>query len=385
MRDITRLNIKNIDSYGYYKDKNKKRLFRLSDEEIIEIRRYHNNKLIAQNRLKMTTPTYKVNVYNEDKLKKRVRLKKDKKRRRITKRWLKRNARALIIRGLLGVVLASGVFGAVKGINGVIKNHNKQDIEYQTEVSTEEVAMYDTYEEETESSYVNEYNEEVQNRIVLIKHYCDIYGVDYNIVYNLLVNMTNNFSSDDYYEGRIPGIRCKGVAVQATSEEELLIYAIRNIKQSPEDFNLDRNKLYVDTGYKADSNYFEQIRYYAQLFGVDECLIAAIVQSETGFDSPLFNEYNNPAGLRLADGWWKFGNKTEGFIELCLEIIKDYRKAGYSTEDVSEDIIVAIGNIHAPLSDNNYYWVGNVTANYYKYKENYVDYFGEQNNNNISL
>ena len=378
MRDITKLDIKYIDDNGHYANYGERQFLRLTDEEIIEIRRYHHNRLIAKNRVRTKEVTNKVEVYGEDTLKKKVRLHKDKKKKRITKRWLKRNARALIIRGMLGVTLVGGVIGGAKGIGALVGD--KEDTTIQTTaVDNEPVSDKEDLDDQL-ISYEDLLDQEKRQRIVMIKKYCDIFQVDYNTTYSLLANLTDNFTSDDFYEGRIPGIKCKGIDVQAKSEEELIIYAIRNIKQKPEAFNLTTDELYIDNGYTSGNDYFNQIKYYSRIFGLDECLIAAIVNSETGFDSHLFNTINNPAGLRLDNDWWAFANKEEGFIELCLEIQKDYRKIECSPDEVSDDIIIAIGNIHAPLSDGNQYWVPNVISSYNKYKSNYESIFNDVEN-----
>ncbi len=377
MRDITKLDIKNIDDNGLYIDNSRGLFYRLTDKEIIEIRRYHRNRLIAKNRVRPKESQYKVYVYGEETLRKKARLHKTNKKRRITKRWLKRNAKALIIRGVLGVVLAAGIFGAYKGVSGLIGQKEEMGIESEAD-ETE-------YETESVEDMVAQVDEETEARDALIKKYCDIFQVDYDITHALLQSLTDNFTSDDYYEGRIPGIVCKGVQVQAQSEEELIILAIRNIKQKPESFNLNKETLYINNGYVSSSDYFGQIKYYSDIFGLDECLIAAIVQSETGFDSNLFNTINNPAGLRLNGEWWEFANKEEGIIELCLEVEKYYRKINCSPLDVNEAIIEAIGNIHAPKSDGNEFWVPNVRSNYYKYKNNYDEFFVRKDSNQMRI
>ena len=375
MRDITKLNIKYIDDNGRYTDYNKRLFLRLTDEEIIEIRRYNHNRLIAKNRVRTKMAGQKVNIYNEEILRKKVRLHSHKKKRRITKRWLKRNAKALVLRALVGVTIAGGVIGGIKGIN-TIKTNNR--FAYEANKTAGEDVDYD----EATISFEDILDRE-QQRDVMIRKYCNIFQIDYDITHDLLAKLTENFTSDDYFEGRIPGIYCKGAGVQADSEEELLIYAIRNIKQVPEQFHLSKEKLYIDNGYTSSNDYFGQIKYYADLFGINECLVAAIVQSETGFDSHLFNTINNPAGLKLNDDWWGFANKEEGFIELCLEIIKDYRIIGYPKDVVNEEVIRGIGSIHAPDEDNNEFWIPNVISNYNKYKNNYEEYFSTADKTNI--
>lgn len=385
MVDITKLNIRYVDDNGFYNDYDKNEYFRLNDKEIIELRRYHHNMLIAKNRVRVKDSSYKVNVYNKNITKKIRRFKKDNSRWRI-KRWLKRNAKPLTIRCALGVTLTTGLLFTAKG---VLNNSSSNEVLAAAITNDKKVAndLLPINNKGTllafEGEFVNDDKQEIKD---IIKKYCDIYNLNYDLVYELLVNMTDNFSSDDFYEGRIDGIRCKGEEVEADSNEELLIYAIRHIKQIPEDFDLSIDDLYEDSGYVDNSDYFAEIKYYSRIFGLDECLVAAIVQSETGFDSDLFNDYNNPAGLKASrDEWWNFDNKAQGFIELCLEIRKYYSQIGYSHFEVNDDIIALIGDKHAPLSDNNPYWVSNVISNYHMYQDDYSEYFSTDNDKNISL
>lgn len=385
MVDITKLNIRYVDDNGFYNDYDKNEYFRLNDKEIIELRRYHHNMLIAKNRVRVKDSSYKVNVYNKNITKKIRRFKKDNSRWRI-KRWLKRNAKPLTIRCALGVTLTTGLLFTAKG---VLNNSSSNEVLAAAITNDKKVAndLLPINNKGTllafEGEFVNDDKQEIKD---IIKKYCDIYNLNYDLVYEFLANMTDNFSSDDFYEGRIDGIRCKGEEVEADSNEELLIYAIRHIKQIPEDFDISIDDLYEDSGYVDNSDYFAEIKYYSRVFGLDECLVAAIVQSETGFDSDLFNDYNNPAGLKASrDEWWNFDNKAQGFIELCLEIRKYYSQIGYSHFEVNDDIIALIGDKHAPLSDNNPYWVSNVISNYHMYQDDYSEYFSTDNDKNISL
>jgi len=400
MIDITKLNIKYVNDNGFYSDYDKEDFFRLSDEEIIELRRYHNNRLIAKNRVRVKNTNFQVTVYNKDLVRRKKRLKKNKRKSRIIKRWIRRNGTTLIISVAIGVVLTAGLIFNAKGLtrkgstNIGLETSTSDDKRGKSSLPSNNKGTSLTFkgdvvnDEETFIGYEDEVvNDEEQEIKEIIRKYCDIYNVNYDIVYDWLVNMTDNFSSDDFYEGRIDGIRCKGADVEADSNEELLIYAIRHIKQLPEDFGLTKEDLYVDSNYVDSKDYFAEIKYYSRVFGLDECLIAAIVQSETGFDSDLFNNINNPACLRVSnDEWWAFDNKAQGFIELCLEIRKYYSKIGYSHFEVNDDIIALIGDEHAPKEDNNIYWLGNVLSNYHMYLEHYVEYFSiDSDSNKISL
>ena len=319
MVDITKLNIKYVDDNGFYSDYDKGFFLRLNDKEIIELRRYHNNRLIAKNRVRVKNTKFKVDIYNKNLVRRRARLKRNKGKRRIIKRWIRRNGTTLIISVTIGVVLTAGLIFNGKGlirkgsINIGLETSTSDDKKVKTSFPSNSKGTHLTFKGDvvnsegtliaSEDEVVNDEEQEIKE---IIRKYCDIYNVNYDIVYDLLVNMTDNFSSDDFYEGRIDGIRCKGADVEADSNEELLIYAIRHIKQLPEDFGLTKEDLYVDSNYVDSKDYFAEIKYYSRVFGLDECLVAAIVQSETGFDSDLFNNINNPAGLRASKDEWSY-------------------------------------------------------------------------------
>ncbi len=339
MIDITIIDIKRIDSNGHYTD-NKGKTILLKDQDILALRTLHNRSKIASNRCQAS---YKISIYNEDILKKKKNFKRDKKKGTITKRWLNKNAHNLILRGLFTICLAGGIIGSYKALSD---NHNK------------EIVLKDT----KEIVFNNTTNKEEKK---IIKKYCDIYQIDYNTTYELLVRLTNDFHD----KNNITGIK---FPTNITSEEELLLLAIRKIKKDPEHFSLSKERLYINNGYTSKDNYYEQIEYYSKILNLDECLIAAIVQVETGFDSETFNEYNNPANLKNKDDTIiSFANKEEGIIELCIEVINYYKIIGKNKELVNDDIITSIGI----ALDNNEYWAGNIIKYYRDIKDNYNKYF----------
>ena len=255
-------------------------------------------------------------------------------------------------------------------------NKNYNSINYVDNVDKQEdVVSFDYEVSEDEKDIVTE-EEGITSD--MIDKYCNIYHVRRNIIEYIIEKLTDNYTSSDYLENcHVNGISCKGNDISPNSYEELLIYIIRNIKQDPEKFGLTKEDIVINNGYESSDDYFDEIAYYSKLFGLDECFIAAIVNSETGFDSRLFNELNNPAGLRLSSGWWEFSTKEEGFIELCLEVIKYYNKIGVDRLDVSPEVIAKIRDIHAPLSDGNTYWLDNVVQSYTMYNNNYDNYFNK--------
>lgn len=224
---------------------------------------------------------------------------------------------------------------------------------------------------------------EEDERSQLIRHICDIYQVDYDIVYNKLIALTDDFTSEQYLNGYIPGVVCKGEEVVAQSEEELLIYAIRCMKQLPDLLSVPTNGLYIHNDYDSGTDYYAQIDKVASVLGLNRCLLYAIVQSECGFDSELFRSNNNPAGLKNSSGdWWNFSTKEEGFLELGLEVLKYYKWIGKDATQIDYETLSQIRDIHAPLSDGNEYWLPNVVDCLSYAQEHEQELFGTTMENN---
>lgn len=202
-----------------------------------------------------------------------------------------------------------------------------------------------------------------------IRSLCNIYQVNFDVVYNRLVELTDNFEGIDYCQnGHIANVTCKGVDVYTTDEEALLLYFVRCAKQLPDQLGFSSNVFQGVSPYDSGTDYASMIDKFCNILGSDRCLVYAIAQTETSWDSTLFREANNPAGLQLNGSWWRFDSKEEGFIELILEIKKYNAKGAYTIEE--------IGAIHAPTSDGNELWVPNVTSIYQYVKENESAIFG---------
>lgn len=195
----------------------------------------------------------------------------------------------------------------------------------------------------------------------MINTLCNIYHLNADKVYEIISQITNDFTSESYLNDlTIENVSCKGSGqLYCSSEEELLLYTVRTLKQAPERFGYSYEELQDTPDFESSTNYPEIIAHYSEVLGVDPCLIHGIIQAETGFDSQQWHEINNPAGLKNNGEWWVFDTKEEGIIELILEVLKYNRMGAYSIEEISR--------IHCPLSDPddtnkvNQYWVGNVT------------------------
>ena len=312
------------------------RTVQLTKEDIRYLRWYHHNPNIAYEvDVRISLQNYKI-AEDKNKYNKNCRTK-----RKIKNKGFKQK---LIVGSLLvTVIVGSCLYNNQYAVNKSVNEVENQVTYFSNEeyVSSEVNLDYETSREST------------------IKHLCDIYQVDFNKTYDKLRELTNDFNSRDYYNGCIKGVTCKGYDVVAASEEELLTYAIRAIKQVPERFGLDES-IHIHNGYSSGEDYFNQISNVCGVLGLDRNLMYAIVRTETGFNSELFNTINNPAGLIGVNGtdpWWVFENKEEGFLELGMELIKYYRSIGVDPMVVDSETIEKIGAIHAPVSDNNENWV----------------------------
>ena len=103
-----------------------------------------------------------------------------------------------------------------------------------------------------------EYAQQIE-RAEYIKTLCQIFQVDYQTTYTKLVEMTEDFTSDEYLAGRHPLVSCKGMEVDADSEEEFLVYAIRVIAQDPGRVQLTEDEVCINNGYDSGNDYVGMI------------------------------------------------------------------------------------------------------------------------------
>lgn len=208
-----------------------------------------------------------------------------------------------------------------------------------------------------EQAAIEEVDSLLQIRQDTIKHYCAIYSVSYEQVYAKIVLLTDNFSNENFVHYlTIDGVKCKSNQPYADNEEELFIYAVRAMAQTPSVFGFDES-LYVESTFISSVDYAAMIDYYAKIFQVDRRLAYAIIASETSFNSNHFLNNNNPAGIRLNDEFVIYDNLDRGMIEFYTELLKYHFKFGANT-------LEEIRDIHSPLTDGNIYWLPNVTSIY---------------------
>ncbi len=404
MKNIAKIDISKITRTGKYVDFENSEIFNLTAEEIIALRRYHKNPNIAidydfgQKREEKVSEV-RVKSREEESVPenglatKRYAVAKDRSNKYNhgykTKETPKIKFGYRVVIGSLIVILGVGM---IWNLNTQAAGNERNNetlppeepstsvsivIDEPTDpldgiVSTDETVI-PTAEPEDNLKYERE----------IINKYADIYHINRNVAFNKLAELTDNFADDDFLSNyHITGVTCKGQEVYGSSEEEILLYAIRAIKQLPEQFGIDIGSLYDNNEYHSSTDYCAQINSIAKVMGVDRCLLYAICRTECNFKSELFLTANNPAGLRNNGSWWKFDTIEEGFIETCAEIIKYYRMIGKPLSDVSYNTLAEVGAIHAPVSDGNELWLDTVWEIYNEAKENELSLFGEEKPNN---
>lgn len=179
----------------------------------------------------------------------------------------------------------------------------------------------------------------------VIRHYCNIYEVDFDKVYKYLAELTDNFSSNDYLNGTIPGITFKGEDATFSNVEALLLVAVRCCAQKNSEMGLND----IKTGIRYESSFTreQEIVYYSNVFGVDPSLTFGIINAEG-------NKTNNVGSIKINGKFASYENETMGIIEMIAEIYK-FVQRGLDTPEKMQPI-------YAPMSDGeiNGNWVGNV-------------------------
>lgn len=401
LEKIKHLDVTKINDRGYYFDMDNGNMFMLNDEQLQFAREFFGRPDLAPKRIQHT---------NTQKPKKKMKLDREGSNRNANRSIVLPN---LLVRALLvaGVVVYVGVGFVQMNIQAAPKDmgddisSSEVTIADSNQSSQQEIAI-DEWEKLLEipsirnlpwlgvksivpeqhpigSPYRNiEIGETIEKpekektddskkedyRTTFIRHMCDVFQVNFDVLYPQLVACTDNFTNSEYLNGRIANVTCKGRDVQADNEEALLIYFIRCAKQQPEKLGFD-DTIHIKNEYDSGTDYAAMISYYSSIFKTDRCLAYAITQTETGWGSELFMNANNPAGLRADGNWWHFDTKEEGFIELVLELQK-YALKGVTT-------IEGIGSSHAPVSDGNAGWVSTVTSIYDSVSAQQEEVFGD--------
>lgn len=391
LKVLNSLDIRKLNSDGRYVDVEIPLFFNLNYEQVKYLRELYNDNTIASNVKRPREDKERTEVRREVPRYKVTRNQKYNNGKHYTKGRVSFVPVTKIIVGVIVVSLSVGLL--VSHINDKNQDNQNGGIAYVQEYDDETKSSNLTVEEPVDNSeYVDiqiddgthevPEEQEIDVNGDLIREICNIYHVNYDVVYPFIKGISDNFSSQQYLNGTLNGVTCKGQEVCASSDRELLIYTVRTIKQLPQQIGISTEGLYGGD-YQSGSDFANQISKVATDLGINRCLMYAIVQSETSFNSDLFLNSNNPAGIKGVDGsWWVFDTKEEGFYELGMEILKYYRMIGIDPSIVNEDVISKIRDIHAPLSDGNQDWLPNVVSNYEYALMNEANLF---DNNNVEL
>ncbi|HAB66932.1 MAG TPA: hypothetical protein DCE23_06150 [Firmicutes bacterium] len=391
LKVLNSLDIRKLNSDGRYVDVEIPLFFNLNYEQVKYLRELYNDNTIASNVKRPREDKERTEVRREVPRYKVTRNQKYNNGKHYTKGRVSFVPVTKIIVGVIVVSLSVGLL--VSHINDKNQDNQNGGIAYVQEYDDETKSSNLTVEEPVDNSeYVDiqiddgthevPEEQEIDVNGDLIREICNIYHVNYDVVYPFIKGISDNFSSQQYLNGTLNGVTCKGQEVCASSDRELLIYTVRTIKQLPQQIGISTEGLYGGD-YQSGSDFANQISKVASDLGINRCLMYAIVQSETSFNSDLFINSNNPAGIKGIDGsWWVFDTKEEGFYELGMEILKYYRMIGIDPSVVNEDVISKIRDIHAPLSDGNQDWLPNVVSNYEYALMNEATLF---DNNNVEL
>ena len=375
---LKRINPNNINPNGRYIRRDREGtvvdMTTLSVEDIRFLRWYHNNPNIAFNvQVPTTNRRPSANVETNKPVNRQVRVSRDQKYNK-PKYRLKEPIRVV---GKYVIIFGLVVCIGVASLSAILSPNKGGD----TSPGGAYVTMTDNPGYTSGSDYMNsptapstpevedeEYVHQVE-RAEFIKILCNVFQVDYQTTYSKLVEMTDDFSDPEYLAGRHPLVSCKGMSIDADSEEEFLVYAVRVIAQDPGRVDLSSSEVCIDNGYDSGTNYVEMIAKWAKVLDVDPALVYGIMRAETGFSSELFMESHNPGGLKdgTGNGFWVFPNKEAGIIELMMEIVKYQYKGANTIEEMAK--------IHCPVNDPedteglNRNWVRNVTNGYEEGRE----------------
>lgn len=241
---------------------------------------------------------------------------------------------------------------------------------YESYMEERRIELEEQAKREAEEEKIRLEEERVQEEKAYTKLYCDIYGLDYEKVYQILSNITDDFKDEEYLSNYVIGdSMLKKRYIICDSKEMAFLIAIRNIYYDPSRYGYPNDDLRTGIEYISNLDYSHQISYVCNVVGIDAALSYAICESECSFNSPMFLNKNNPAGIKFDSGFATFPSKTAGFIEQSLVLLK-YKIDGLTT-------IESIGYRYAPVDDPaNSTWIPNVTSNYSKALANYDELFG---------
>lgn len=245
-----------------------------------------------------------------------------------------------------------------------------------TEALGESIEESSTEEISTEEKNVEVIDEVTQHRKEVINYYSGIYGINGDIAYQKIVELTNNFSSDEFNNGIIPGVMCKGSQVQSSSEDVLFITAIRHFAQIPSDFGLSWDDIRNNpSSYNDDKTYEECIALYGNVLGEGSNYLRDVAYgvfiAETGGNSNLLITQNNYGGIVGDGGFAAYSNKDQGAIEHLCNIKYYYFTNGMDTPGKMQEV-------YAPSYENDGAWWRSTVNEVMGYAENKLSVYDSE-------
>lgn len=386
MINIKKLDINKLCANGMYFDPDVPIMFKLTDEDIIAVRKEYGEHLCPDRIIE--EKKFEFNKTREDYKKYKLQRTKSKRRVLTPKEKfilaLKNSKYKLAAMGISVALISSAIIGFNPSkVNApeidAVPTHNVASNLDPTEIPVidSEALMEVQKTQEPEVSTEVEVDPEEQLRLEIeqerkeiIRNGCSVYGLNYDVVYNKICELTDNFSNDAFLNGSIPGVQCKGYDVVTKNEAELFYLACRHFSQIPSDFGLSMDDLSNNSEEYVDNKTYEEcIAYYGSVFGDKDLrnTCFGIFRAETGGDSDLLIYSNNYGGITSTSGGFaKYGNKDQGAIDLFSTVKYSYYSKGMTTPEAMQEI-------YAPSYENDGPWWIN-TVNDYKNRAN--DFLG---------
>ena len=356
--DYKRININKINRKGIYFDINNNIIFKLKPSQLREI-------AIYQSEIKdMVDP-----IYFKDVKSNRFKLQRDNKYNKGSKsKRTIHNIGPVVIIGSLIIVIGLTSISKLVAIGKESQTYSSESYS----LPEYEMTIPETSFTNISESNIEEYVEEIcvkeesaeeilaKYRKECIKNCCAIYAVNYDIVYDKIVELTDNFSNEDFLSGHIDGVTCKRQDIYSMDEELLFVCTVRAMSQLPNNFGINKDELLNNpVNYEFDGDYVKLLNYYSKLFGVEEYkdLLYGIFYAETGGNSDLLINKNNFGGIRNPEctGFDYQVTPAAGAIEYIATVKYNYIGRGLDTPE-------EIQSIYCPESDGNNgkLWISNV-------------------------
>lgn len=302
------------------------------------------------------------------------------------------NFKERLKRKLVGATLVTSFIGSLLGIGGSDSN-NTINID-ETDLNTSDTFSNSTIIENDKTDdnliinnqeFVEDTNEIVEEEIEvvsiekeeeqLIKHYCNIYSLNYDIVYDIISQWTNNFTDSEYVNNnKIGNSTMKNKYVECNSKDLAILIAVRNIFYLHNDYGYTTDQITSNTNYQSELSYEAQIAKYSDTIGIDKFLTYSVCKNESNFDNSNFKDMNNPANIAFSGNTASFPTTEAGFIEIGLELLKTNMNGNYSIQDISK-MYSSNGSINTSWSNK----VSNIYTDATNLEETVFNYENSEN------